>query len=360
MTFDDVISQDHIVKTLTNQIKKGTVGHAYLFTGTRGTGKTTCAKIFAHAVNCESPVNGSPCLKCKTCKELAAENTVDILEIDAASNNGVDAIRELREKIKYPPVIGKYKVYIIDEVHMLSDSAFNALLKTLEEPPPHAIFILATTEVHKLPATILSRCMRFDFRLVPLADLIRLLKKVFDKNKIEYDEASVEAIAAAGEGSVRDTLSIADSVVAFGNNKVDNATVMNVLGLSDKDAIYELAEQIITGSIGGVLEEINKAYMNGKNLIVLSKNLTVHFRDLLVIKDCKDCKNILNEPAEIFDKWRAQAQKISAGRLLLYMQKLSAIEAELKYALNPRILLEVVSLECASINEQNIADVKKN
>jgi len=195
---------------------------------------------------------------------------------------------------------------------------------------------------------------------VPILDLVKLLKKIFDENKIEYDNASIEAIAAAGEGSVRDTLSIADSVVAFGNSKVDHATVMNVLGLSDKTFIYTLAEQIIAGNIGGVLEEINKAYMNGKNLIVLSKNLTVHFRDLLVIKDCKDSKSILNEPSEIFEKWKAQADKISAARLLLYMQKLSAIEAELKYALNPRILLEVVSLECASISEQNIADVKKN
>ncbi len=349
--FDEVIGQDHITKTLINQINKGTIGHAYLFTGSRGTGKTTCAKIFSRAVNCLHPVNGSPCGECEVCRALSEQNNVDILEIDAASNNRVDEIREIREKIKYPPIHGKYKVYIVDEVHMLTDSAFNALLKTLEEPPKHAIFILATTEVHKLPATILSRCMRFDFRLVSTTLLADLLKKVFKASNILYDDQSVEAIAAAGEGSVRDTLSIADCVVAFGNGKVEYETVLNILGLSDRQSVVSLAQKIIDGDVGGVLDEINTCYNLGKNLIVLSKDMTVHFRNLLVIKNCQDSKTILNQPQDVYDQLKQQADKVSVKRLLKYMEKFSSIEAELKYSLNPRVLVEVVSLECASLDD---------
>ena len=309
-TFDKVIGQDHIVKTLINQIERGTIGHAYLFAGTRGTGKTSCAKIFSRAVNCVKPVKGSPCGKCDTCKNLDSDTAVDILEIDAASNNGVDAIRELREKVKYPPIHGKYRVYIIDEVHMLTDSAFNALLKTLEEPPPHAIFILATTEVHKLPATILSRCMRFDFRLVSNQKLEQLLVSIFEKSDIKCDKNSISAIANAGEGSVRDTLSIADCVAAFGDGQIDYDITLNVLGLSDKEIVLTLAGYIIEGDIGGVLDEINSAYLAGKNLIVLTKDLTVHFRNLLTIKTCKDAKTVLREPPEIFEKLSVKLKKL--------------------------------------------------
>ncbi|MBP3582028.1 MAG: DNA polymerase III subunit gamma/tau, partial [Clostridia bacterium] len=204
-TFEEVIGQDHIVKTLVNQIKLDKISHAYLFTGSRGTGKTSTAKIFAKAINCADSKNGSPCGKCEVCKSLDGAN-IDVLEIDAASNNGVDEIRDLREKVKYPPVVGKYKVYIIDEVHMLSTSAFNALLKTLEEPPAHTVFILATTEVHKLPATILSRCLRFDYKLVSLEDLSNLLKSILKAENVTFDEQAINIIARAGEGSVRDTL----------------------------------------------------------------------------------------------------------------------------------------------------------
>ena len=209
-TFDEVVRQEHIVRILKNQIASDKVGHAYLFCGPRGTGKTTLAKIFARAINCENPVNASPCGKCAACRALAAGSNLDISEIDAASNNGVDEMRDLREKVQYPPVAGKYKVYIIDEVHMLTQSAFNAVLKTLEEPPRHAVFILATTEPQKIPATILSRCMRFDFKLIPQRDLEELIKSVFQKTGKEYEDAAVSAIARAGAGSARDSLSIAD------------------------------------------------------------------------------------------------------------------------------------------------------
>ena len=209
-SFDDVIGQENVTAALKNQVIKKRVGHAYLFTGSRGTGKTTCAKIFARAINCLSPVNGSPCGKCAVCEQLKSPNCVDIIEMDAASNNGVDEIREIREKVKYAPAVAAKKVYIIDEAHMLTAGAFNALLKTLEEPPEHVVFILATTEAHKLPATILSRCMRFDFRLIPTEKIYALIKKIYDEEHVEYEDAALRLIAKAGEGSARDALSVAD------------------------------------------------------------------------------------------------------------------------------------------------------
>ncbi len=354
-TFDEVVGQDHIVNTLINQVNSQRVGHAYLFTGTRGTGKTSCAKIFAKAINCLSPINGSPCGKCQACVEIEQANNIDVLEIDAASNNGVNEIRELREKIKYPPIYGKYKVYIIDEVHMLTDSAFNALLKTLEEPPAHAVFILATTEVHKLPATILSRCMRFDFRLVDKETLKNLLIKILSKLEISYDEQSVDAIATAGEGSVRDMFSVADCVVAFSNNKITYDKTVCVLGTSDRDIVLKLSENIISGNLGGVLETINEIYISGKNIVALAKEMTVNFKDLLVIKSCNNASKILNLPINIYEKLNVLSQKIETHRLIAFMQKFSEIESELKYALSPRTLLEIVCLECASLD-----NLKKN
>ncbi len=350
-SFDKVIGQEHITTTLINQIKSGNIAHAYLFTGSRGTGKTTCAKIFSKAINCMSPVNGSPCGKCEVCRALEDESNMDILEIDAASNNGVDEIRDIRDKVKFPPVSAKYKVYIIDEVHMLSINAFNALLKTLEEPPKHAVFILATTEVRKLPATILSRCLRFDFRLVSVAMLENLLKDIFDEINLKCDEDALKVIANAGEGSVRDTLSIADSVIAYGGEKVTYEAVLDVLGVSDRDTIIKLSSCMIKGDIGGVLDEVHSAFVSGKNLISLSKDLTTHFRDLMVIKNCKDSENILSLPSDMFAKLKSQSEEVNAKKLLAFMEKLSSIEADLKYALNPRVLLEITCLECASLDE---------
>ena len=205
-TFDEIIGQEHVVKTLINQINTGRVGHAYLFCGARGTGKTTAAKVFARAINCVSPKDGSPCGECEVCKTLKENNSIDIIEIDAASNNGVEEIRDLRDKVKYPPTVGKYKVYIIDEVHMLTPNAFNALLKTLEEPPAHAVFILATTEVHKLPSTILSRVLRFDFKLISTETIAELITRIFAESKIKAEPTAVNLIAKAGQGSVQHRL----------------------------------------------------------------------------------------------------------------------------------------------------------
>ena len=244
VSFDTVVRQEHIVRTLKNRIQSNKIGHAYLFCGPRGTGKTTLAKIFARAINCEHPVDGSPCGKCPTCRALADGANMDISEIDAASNNGVDEMRDLREKVQYPPVAGRYKVYIIDEVHMLTASAFNAVLKTLEEPPAHAVFILATTEPQKIPATILSRCMRFDFKLIPQKDLEGLVKSVLDKTGKEYEEEAVAAIARAGAGSARDSLSIADMCASYSTGKLTYEDVNAVLGSADFFTVAEIAESI--------------------------------------------------------------------------------------------------------------------
>ncbi len=354
-SFEEVIGQDHITKTLQNQISSDQIGHAYLFTGSRGTGKTSVAKIFAKAVNCLSPVRGSACGQCENCKRLEQENDINIIEIDAASNNKVDDIREIRDKVKFMPVGAKYKVYIIDEVHMLSDSAFNALLKTLEEPPAYIIFILATTEVHKLPQTILSRCVRFDFRLVSTDNLTKLLARVFDKENVKYDEESLKIIANAGEGSVRDTLSIADSICSFCQGEITKEKTLSVLGTTDHDLILGFFDKLKEKDTGEVLSLIDKIEKEGKNLAVFAKDLSKHSRNLLVCKSCENANEILNLTDDVFEKYKDQAEKFEERDLIRYMQVFSGAESELRYTLSVRLLLETTCLS-AMLG----FDVKKN
>ena len=347
-TFEEVIGQEHITKTLANQILAGKVSHAYLFTGSRGVGKTSVAKIFAKAVNCTNSKNGSPCGECETCKRLSLENDINIVEIDAASNNRVDDIRELREKVKFAPTGAKYKVYIIDEVHMLSDSAFNALLKTLEEPPAYVIFILATTEVHKIPATILSRCLRFDFRLVSVENLCKVLRNIFEKEGIECDSEAIKLIAASGEGSVRDTLSIADSINAYANGKITKETALRVLGTTDNDLLIKFFDFIINKDIGGVLSLINEIDLSGKNLAVFAKDCAKHARDLLICKTCSNPNEILNFTDDVLKKYFEQSDKVTDKQLIEYMQNFASSEAELRYSLSTRLLLESLAISCIS------------
>ena len=355
-TFEDVIGQEHITRALQNQIASGKISHAYLFTGSRGIGKTSVARIFARAVNCEHNENGSPCGRCDTCKRLENESDINIIEIDAASNNRVDDVREIREKVKFLPVGTKYKVYIIDEVHMLTDSAFNALLKTLEEPPSHVIFILATTEAHKLPATILSRCTRFDFRLVSVEKLTKLLQNIFDKEGIEYEVEALRLIASAGEGSVRDTLSIADCIVAYSEDKVTKESVQKVLGTTDYDLLIRYFDLLRDKNIGGILEFANEIDSSGKNISVFVKELSKHARNLLICKSCHNPNDILNAPQEAFDKLMAQSESFDERTLVRYMQVLGGAENELRYTLSPRLLLETLSL---SVMEGDTSEVAK-
>ena len=278
-TFGDVVGQEHIVKTLKNQIKNNNIGHAYLFSGTRGTGKTSTAKIFARAVNCLNPINEEPCNECEICIDTLNDNIMDIVEIDAASNNSVDDIRELRESVKYTPSKAKYKVYIIDEVHMLSQGAFNALLKTLEEPPSYVIFILATTEPHKIPATILSRCQRFDFKRVSSKDIASRMSYICKKENIEAEEKALSLIARNSQGALRDALSILDQCMSFGNEKIEYNDVIELLGTVNIDELFELSQSIIDENTKKSLEILNEFIIWGKDIRNLINDLIDHFRN---------------------------------------------------------------------------------
>ena len=339
-TLDGLVRQEHIVRILKNQIATGRVGHAYLFCGPRGTGKTSTAKIFARAINCESPKGGSPCGKCAACRALADPANLDVTEIDAASNNGVNEMRDLREKVQYPPVACRYKVYIVDEVHMLSDSAFNALLKTLEEPPKHAVFILATTEPHKLPATILSRCMRFDFKLIPQEDIEAHLKTVLKAVGKDYEDEAVAAIARAGAGSMRDSLSVADMCISYSTGKLTYADVNEVLGSADFYEIAKLGGAILTENASDALTETEKVLASGKGAAVLARDLLSFFNRCTVAKTCKNGNALLQLPAEMYAETERIA-KAAEGRALLRVSEIfAALETELRYSVSPRVVLE--------------------
>lgn len=344
-TFDEIVGQDFVVTTLKNQIKSGQISHAYLFTGTRGTGKTTAAKVFSRAINCQNPIDGNPCMKCRNCLDNGG---MDIVELDAASNNGVEYIRDIKEKVQYAPGSSKFKVYIIDEVHMLSSSAFNAFLKTLEEPPAHAVFILCTTEAYKIPQTILSRCMRFDFRLVSTNKLEQLVGDILTKAGKSFTEEALNAIAVAGEGSARDALSIADRCLAYcGNRKMTYEDVLDVLGANDGRIVNRFASFILQGNLAAFLELTDKTVREGKSVNLLARDIAKQFRDMAVIKLCDDSKKLLNVPESMYSMLEECAKDVPVKKLLYAAEVFGRIDGDLRYALNPRILFEATAIKVA-------------
>ena len=346
-TFGDVVGQEHIVKTLKNQIKNNNIGHAYLFSGTRGTGKTSTAKIFARAVNCLNPINEEPCNECEICIDTLNDNIMDIVEIDAASNNSVDDIRELRESVKYTPSKAKYKVYIIDEVHMLSQGAFNALLKTLEEPPSYVIFILATTEPHKIPATILSRCQRFDFKRVSSKDIASRMSYICKKENIEAEEKALSLIARNSQGALRDALSILDQCMSFGNEKIEYNDVIELLGTVNIDELFELSQSIIDENTKKSLEILNEFVIWGKDIRNLINDLIDHFRNLMVCKVSKDLDEIISLPEESIERLKEQSQYVNINDLIRILNILSETQDSMKSSSNTRILAEVTIMKIA-------------
>ncbi len=355
-TFDKVIGQEHVVRTLKNQILSDSVGHAYVFTGTRGTGKTSVAKIFAKAINCLNPVDGSPCGVCENCKELSNPSNFDILEIDAASNNSVDQIRELTDKINFPPTVGKYKVYIVDEVHMLSKSAHNALLKTLEEPPSHAIFILATTEIHQIPATILSRCMRFDFRLVPVKTVAEHILGVYRDCGVKCERQAAELIASSGGGSVRDSMSLADMCASYCGGAVTYDGVLEVLGASNPDRVVSLVDAVLRGDAGAALTELNSLAELGKSISVLAADSAAAIRNALYIKECENSRDALGLPEEYYNKLKALSAAYESKRLLSVMKKFTALEGDFRYSSQHRILFEAALVSASGEDDKRLEE----
>ena len=353
--FGDVRGQDHIVTTLKNQINADRIGHAYLFCGTRGTGKTTVAKIFARAVNCEHPVDGNPCGTCAACRSIGAGTSMNVIEIDAASNNGVDNIREIRDEVAYSPTEGKYKVYIIDEVHMLSIGAFNALLKTLEEPPSYVIFILATTEAHKIPVTILSRCQRYDFRRITADTITARLQELTEKEGVETEEKALRYIAKAADGSMRDALSLLDQCIAFYlNQKLTYDHVLDVLGAVDTEVYSKLLRMTLNRDLPGVMAEIEELVIQGRELGQFVSDFTWYLRNLLLLKSNDNLEDILDVSTENLARLKEEALQIEDDTLMRYIRIFSELGGQIRYASQKRVQVEVAFIKlCRPAMETN-------
>ena len=344
--FEDVKGQDHIVTTLKNQIKADRIGHAYLFCGTRGTGKTTVAKIFAKAVNCEHPVDGSPCGECAICKSIANGSSMNVIEIDAASNNGVDNIRQIREEVTYRPTEGKFKVYIIDEVHMLSSGAFNALLKTLEEPPAYVIFILATTEAHKIPITILSRCQRYDFHRISIDTIAGRLMDLMKEEQVDVEERAIRYVAKAGDGSMRDALSLLDQCIAFHlGETLTYENVLEVLGAVDTEIFSQLLRQIINKDITGAVATLDTLVDEGREMGQMVNDFTWYLRNLLLLQSSDDMEDVLDMSREHLNALKEEAEMIKPEVLMRYIRIFSELANQIKYATQKRILIEIAIIK---------------
>lgn len=358
-SFEEVRGQDHIVKTLKNQINSGRIGHAYLFCGTRGTGKTSIAKIFARAVNCEHPVDGSPCGECSMCRQIAEGASLNVVEIDAASNNGVENIRDIREQVQYPPTDGRYRVYIIDEVHMLSIGAFNALLKTLEEPPSYVIFILATTEVHKIPITILSRCQRYDFKRISIDTIAGRLAELTQAEQIDVDDRALRYVARAADGSMRDALSLLDQCVAFYfGEKLTYDNVLEVLGAVDNRVFSKLFQAVLASDTKACIREIEEMIIQGRDLSQLVNDFVWYMRNLLIAKTTDEPGDMLDMSEENLAVLKEEAAGVDTETLMRYIRIFSELSGQLRYASQKRILVEIAFIKLTTPSmEQNLDSI---
>lgn len=346
ISFDDVKGQEHIVQTLTNQINANRIGHAYLFCGTRGTGKTTVAKIFARAVNCEHPIDGSPCNECDTCKAINNGSAMNVIEIDAASNNGVDNIRQIRDEIQYSPSNGKYTVYIIDEVHMLSIGAFNALLKTLEEPPAYVLFILATTEPHKIPITILSRCQRYDFKRISIDTIAARLSDLMVKEGIEVEDKAIRYVAKAADGSMRDALSLLDQCIAFYlGQKLTYDNVLEVLGAVDNEVFSRLTRSVINGDVVTSIHILDEMVMQGRELGQFVNDFIWYLRNLMLVKTSENAMDVIDASADRIAALKEEAQMVDTDIIMRYIRVLSELAGQIKYSSQKRVLIEIAFIK---------------
>ena len=340
--FGDVKGQDHIVTTLQNQIRSERIGHAYLFCGTRGTGKTSVAKIFAKAVNCEHPEDGSPCGECPSCQQIQAGTSLNVVEIDAASNNGVENIREIRDQVQYPPTEGKYRVYIIDEVHMLSTGAFNALLKTLEEPPSYVIFILATTEVHKIPITVLSRCQRYDFRRITVDTIADRLKELTDAEGMAVEDRALRYVAKAGDGSMRDALSLLDQCAAFHYGEtLTYENVLDVLGAVDNRVFRELFGALRNGQTKDCILRLEEMVIQGRELSQFVADFIWFLRNLLILKTADEAEELLDMSEDNLKQLREDAALADENVLMRYIRVFSEVLNQIRFAAQKRVLVEL-------------------
>ncbi|MBQ6554541.1 MAG: DNA polymerase III subunit gamma/tau [Firmicutes bacterium] len=359
-TFDAVVGQQHIVKTLQNQIAAKRISHAYLFCGTRGTGKTSMAKIFARAINCTSE-GEVPCNECENCRETLNGQNVNVVELDAASNNGVENVRDIIEELKFPPSSGKYRVYIVDEVHMLTTSAFNALLKTLEEPPAHVVFILATTDPQKLPSTVLSRCQRFDFNRISVKEMTAVLADFTKREGVDADEEALEYIAELSDGAMRDALSTLDMCMSFYyNEQITAQKVREITGASDRSAFFELTEAIAANDSAAALDMINGLMLNGRDLQQFVSEYILHLRNLLISVTVTQTCSALDYAQSYIDKLRAQASELSPAYILELLGLFSQLQEGIKTTRSPRILLEVTCIKaCSPMTQTDSAALEK-
>lgn len=357
--FDEVKGQDAIVQTLRNQIIYNRIGHAYLFCGTRGTGKTSIAKLFAKAVNCEHPVNGNPCNACPSCQAINNQSSLDVLEIDAASNNGVENIRDIREQVQYSPVEGRYKVYIIDEVHMLSTGAFNALLKTLEEPPSYVMFILATTEAHKIPITILSRCQRYDFHRITIDTIAARLDELLKVEGVEAEEKAVRYVAKAGDGSMRDALSLLDQCIAFYlGQELTYDKVLEVLGAVDTEVFSKLLRKVIRGDVTGSIHILEELIVGGRELSQFVGDFTWYMRNLLLVKTSENPEEAIDVSSDNMKLLKEESTMLDVETLMRYIRIFSDLSNQIRYATQKRVLVEIALIKlCRPAMETNLDSV---